>query len=62
MTSYSSCHLQPIGIHNNGAAAAMTTNKMYTPIPNLAIPAQKGVVAEGGSRAVIFTRIEAIYI
>ena len=65
----SQSHIQPISMQSN-LAPINISNQIYSPMPTMAIPVQHAVVhqspiqahVEGGSRAVIFTRIEAIYI
>ncbi len=65
--------LHPIGMQSNVPAPGMVTFQPYSSVPNIVIPTQHGlvqqmspvyppVVIEGGSRALAFTRIEAIYI
>ena len=66
-------YYQPIGIQCNVAAPVNVANQIYTPMPNMVIPAQNVIVhqgpvspvhshMQGGSQAYVFTRIEAIYI
>ncbi len=58
------CHHQPICTQSNVAVTGNSMMQTYLPMPNMVtqISPVFDHVGEGGSRAFIFTRIEAIYI